>query len=310
MFLVLYKFNKELLISEGGRKKRRRSEILKMASGVDDVDLIDLESGVAGACVTRINVPDATPEEQEHLLDVCPPKLEQKLSLTRRYHDRSDKLSDNEDILVTLGHDQIVPMRKRIDVVSTDTIKRVRDITKNLEPVINYASRDFVDNGGANFNDDDDNSYETREINDAFEFLAELDDNDEAACDKAVVNACYPLEPMCYIIKDKEPEENGFDNAAFEASPPCRTNKYGSKKRPHSINFDFDWLRVSRNSPKRLRSLIAPALSLDFKQKPEKRKIRNIVNKRKRRLSERISRNFRKDRPARRRRRSLDGCVG
>ncbi|KAL0120689.1 hypothetical protein PUN28_008393 [Cardiocondyla obscurior] len=162
-----------------------------MASN-EDGDLIDLGND---ACVPRVTVNDATPDEQEHLLDVCPPKLEQKLSLTKQ-QERVLNSIDNGDILVTLGHDQVVPIRKRIDVVSSDTIKRVRDITRNLEPVIrktcsniseevqldtvDHATISSCDRGGrASRNEDE--TYETREINDAFDFLAEHDDNEDQA---------------------------------------------------------------------------------------------------------------------------------
>lgn len=160
----------------------------------NDDDLIDLGND---ACVPRITVDDATPDEQEHLLDVCPPKLEQKLSLTRQ-QERVLNSTDKGDILVTLGHDQVVPIRKRIDVVSSDTIKRVRDITKNLEPVIRRTcsgineetQQDTVDHTTtsdcertrqASMARHEDETYETREINDAFDFLAEHDDNEDQA---------------------------------------------------------------------------------------------------------------------------------
>ncbi|CAL1688573.1 unnamed protein product [Lasius platythorax] len=164
----------------------------KMASN-EDGDLIDLGND---ACVPRVAVDDATPEEQEHLLDVCPPKLEQKLFLTRRQEQVLES-TDKGDILVTLGHDQVVPIRKRIDVVSSDTIKRIRDITKNLEPVIRRTctgiineetqldtvdhattlDRERTKRGTARHVEDE--TYETREINNAFDFLAEHDDNNE-----------------------------------------------------------------------------------------------------------------------------------
>lgn len=163
----------------------------KMASN-EDGDLIDLGNDV---CVSRVTVDDATSEEQEHLLDVCPPKLEQKLSLTRQ-QERVLNSIDNGDILVTLGHDQVVPIRKRIDVVSSDTIKRVRDITRNLEPVIHRTcsgineetQQDTVDHATisscertreASTLRHEDETYETREINNAFDFLTEHDDNED-----------------------------------------------------------------------------------------------------------------------------------
>lgn len=158
-----------------------------MASN-EDGDLIDLGND---ACVPRVTVDDATPDEQEHLLDVCPPKLEQKLSLTKQ-QERVLNSIDKGDILVTLGHDQVVPIRKRIDVVSSDTIKRVRDITRNLEPVIRKtcsdineeSQQDTVDHATASSCErtrHEDETYETREINDAFDFLAEHDDNEDQA---------------------------------------------------------------------------------------------------------------------------------
>ncbi|KAG8039228.1 hypothetical protein G9C98_003535 [Cotesia typhae] len=97
----------------------------------EEEDLIDLDGR---ACVSVVPVPETVISE-EHLLDVCPPQLEQKLSLTRE-HKLVRQHCDNGDVLVTLGHDQVVPVRKRIDVVSSETIKRIRVITKNLEPVI------------------------------------------------------------------------------------------------------------------------------------------------------------------------------
>lgn len=160
-----------------------------MASN-EDGDLIDLGND---ACVPRVTVDDATAEEQEHLLDVCPPKLEQKLFHTRQQEQVLDS-TDKGDILVTLGHDQVVPIRKRIDVVSSDTIKRIRDITKNLEPVIRRTcineevQQDIVDHAtsldyertkGSTAKHEDE-TYEAREINNAFDFLAEHDDEDRA----------------------------------------------------------------------------------------------------------------------------------
>ncbi|XP_050447648.1 uncharacterized protein LOC126849656 isoform X2 [Cataglyphis hispanica] len=164
----------------------------KMASN-EDGDLIDLGND---ACVPRVPVDDATAEEQEHLLDVCPPKLEQKLFLTRQQEQVLDS-TDKGDILVTLGHDKVVPIRKRIDVVSSDTIKRIRDITKNLEPVIHRTcsgineetQQDTVDHGATldykktkgSIAKHEDETYEAREINNAFDFLAEHDDNEDRA---------------------------------------------------------------------------------------------------------------------------------
>lgn len=167
-----------------------------MASNDDD-DLIDLGND---ACVPRVTVDDPTPEEQEHLLDVCPPKLEQTLSLSRRQEHVSDTMDSKGDVLVTLGHDQVVPVRKRIDVVSSDTIKRIRDITRNLEPVIRRtrsavnveqtrrgrgdeeADRAAIMNGSLRCSSkhEDETSYEAQEINNAFNFLAEHEDSSTA----------------------------------------------------------------------------------------------------------------------------------
>ena len=254
-----------------------------MSGVVDDVDLIDLEA--ASGCVPRVSVPDATPEEQEHLLDVCPPKLEQKLSLTRRSHDNHHHHSSNDEadgrdsagnVLVTLGHDQVVPVRKRIDVVSSDTIKRVRDITKNLEPMISvHASEDRVDFGPKK--SDEEASYETREINDAFEFLSELDDNEgeqssssdaekkinlppsppssrsSSSSDENI--SSYPLEPTCFIQDKAAGGSFVFDNEAFESSPPNAAKNAGDKRPGNSIDFETPF--------KRLRSFTCSAMGFD-----------------------------------------------
>ncbi|XP_016839751.3 uncharacterized protein LOC100123368 isoform X2 [Nasonia vitripennis] len=285
-----------------GAKGLKPSAKMSSEAAVDDVDLIDLESGVAASCVPRVTVPDATPEEQEHLLDVCPPKLEQKLSLTRRSHDqpRNDNQRDAAgNVLVTLGHDQVVPVRKRIDVVSSDTIKRVRDITKNLEPVISIHTseilkadgEDKVDFGATKKTEDDEASYETREINDAFNFLSELDDNEEQyelsvtndyekilnspkSSSFSKENVSYPLEPTCFIEEAKS-DGSGFvfDNEAFESSPPSKINgQLESNKRPASLNFDFDGLRAARNSFKRLRSFTCSAVGFDVEPWKKKSK--------------------------------------
>lgn len=166
---------------------------MSSSNGVDEEDLIDLEGGV---CVSRLFLQDESLDEQEHLLDVCPPKLEQKLSLTKEQkHYRGDGAGGNNgdddgDVLVTLGHDQVVPNLKRIDVVSSETIKRVRVITKKLEPFIGTLSvSEHVDagdvtgladkiDGTCEFFDDSDDSREALAIS-AFDFLAELDDNEE-----------------------------------------------------------------------------------------------------------------------------------
>ncbi|XP_076245586.1 sodium-dependent transporter bedraggled [Calliopsis andreniformis] len=151
----------------------------------EDGDLIDLGNDT---CVPRVSIQESLPDEQEHLLDVCPPKLEQTLSLTRK-QEQVQTMNDNGDVLVTLGHDQVVPIRKRIDVVSSDTIKRVRDITRNLEPVIkktcsniNEEHQDTVDHGTASSCEDEkheDETFEAQEINNAFNFLAEHEDPEE-----------------------------------------------------------------------------------------------------------------------------------
>uniref|UniRef100_A0A6V7M2F4 Transporter n=1 Tax=Bracon brevicornis TaxID=1563983 RepID=A0A6V7M2F4_9HYME len=104
-------------------------------SSTEDEDLIDLETGVH-----LTNNPNNGAEfiEQEHLLDVCPPKLEQKLSSTSEAESlqQNDCPENDDDTLLTFGHEQVIPAQKRIDVVSSETIKRVRNITKNLEPVL------------------------------------------------------------------------------------------------------------------------------------------------------------------------------
>lgn len=248
--------------------------MLKMDLAVDDVDLIDLESA---SCLTRVTVPDATPEEQEHLLDVCPPKLEQKLSLTRRSHDRvchSDEYDAAGNVLVTLGHDQVVPVRKRIDVVSSDTIKRVRNITKNLEPVINVhtisalpETEDQVDFDDVLSKDED----VAKEINEAFNFLSELDDNDEdQRLPESKENVSYPLEPTCFVNNSTN-KNFVFDNKAFDSSPPSQSNE--ASKRPASMNFDFDGLRAARNSFKRLRSFTCSTAG--YEAEPWKKRSKN-----------------------------------
>ncbi|XP_011057894.1 PREDICTED: uncharacterized protein LOC105148089 [Acromyrmex echinatior] len=158
-----------------------------MASN-EDGDLIDLGNDV---CVSRVTVDDATPEEQEHLLDVCPPKLEQKLSLTKQ-QERVLNSTDNGDILVTLGHDQVVPIRKRIDVVSSDTIKR---------DTVDYATISSCERTRETSTlRHEDETYETREINNAFDFLTEHDDNEdqvETSCSDRARNE--NIDPHCMI---------------------------------------------------------------------------------------------------------------
>lgn len=153
----------------------------------EDGDLIDLGND---SCVPRVPIQESSLDEQEHLLDVCLPKLEQALSLTRK-QEQVQCISDNGDVLVTLGHDQVVPNHKRIDVVSSDTIKRIRDITRNLEPVIrktcsdiNEEHQDTVDYGNSSSSKDElcpseDETFEAQEINNAFNFLTEHDDNED-----------------------------------------------------------------------------------------------------------------------------------
>lgn len=151
-----------------------------MASSDDD-DLIDLGTELRSR---RPDVDSLMPEEQEHLLDVCLPKFEQKLSLTKRKEARCND-NDNAHVLVTLGHDRVVPVSKRIDVVSSDTIKRIRNITKNLEPVISAAaaassSSDDVDGSRTLIDEEEEEeeSFESQQINSAFDFLSELMDED------------------------------------------------------------------------------------------------------------------------------------
>lgn len=211
----------------------------------EDCDLIDLGNDV---CVPRVSLTDPTPEEQEHLLDVCPPKLEQKLSLTVK-QEQVQNDSDNGDVLVTLGHDQVVPIRKRIDVVSSDTIKRIRDITRNLEPVIRRTCsgiiqdnhRDIVDHAGSeiigssSFSEEE--TFEAQEINSAFDFLAEHEDNEDhsesnqddvagsnrSISSSAIIplierNESSSLEKRRRRNSDGYDEDIELDNPAFESS--------------------------------------------------------------------------------------------
>lgn len=190
----------------------------KMSSS-EDGDLIDLGND---NCVPRVSIQESSSDEQEHLLDVCPPKLEQTLSLTRK-QEQIQYISDNGDVLVTLGHDQVVPIRKRIDVVSSDTIKRVRDITRNLEPVIrktcsdiNEEHQDTVDYGNISNHKDghchseklEDETFETQEINNAFNFLTEHDDSEdqtEAKCNRydQVINSHGLILLTCCATKNE-----------------------------------------------------------------------------------------------------------
>lgn len=133
----------------------------------EEEDLIDLDGR---ACVSIVRVPE-TVNSEEHLLDVCPPRLEQKLSLTKE-HKLIRQHCDNGDVLVTLGHDQVVPVRKRIDVVSSETIKRIRVITKNLEPVIKATQEQNAElsennnefNGSRTLGDDESSSSTSLEV--------------------------------------------------------------------------------------------------------------------------------------------------
>lgn len=221
-----------------------------MASN-EDGDLIDLGND---ACVPRVTVDDATPDEQEHLLDVCPPKLEQKLSLTRQ-QERVLNSTDKGDILVTLGHDQVVPIRKRIDVVSSDTIKRVRDITRNLEPVIRRTcsgineeiQQDTVDHATtsgcertrqASMARHEDETYETREINDAFDFLAEHDDIEdqaETSCGRARNENVDPnrtISPAHPLIGEEE------DTVSYPFESSSRTSNEEANSRSEEETKD------------------------------------------------------------------------
>ncbi|KZC11012.1 Sodium- and chloride-dependent GABA transporter 1 [Dufourea novaeangliae] len=195
----------------------------------EDGDLIDLGNEV---CVPRAPVSESLPDEQEHLLDVCPPKLEETLSLTRK-QEQVQSVNDTSDVLVTLGHDQVVPIRKRIDVVSSDTIKRVRDITRNLEPVIrktcsdiNEEHQDTVDHGIASNHEDgcrsserhEDETFEAQEINNAFNFLTEhedIEDQFETAYDRP-----DPLEDPQLI--STSPKNEDLINYRYDSSRMLR----------------------------------------------------------------------------------------
>lgn len=195
-----------------GGARRHGYNMASRGSEVDDGDLIDLGTGFCvisnGSSVSSNSGESGSFdsfEDHEHLLDVCPPKLEQKLSLTgQQRRDAVFGEVEGGDVLVTLGHDKVVPIAKRIDVVSSDTIKRVKDITKNLEPVIqgkgnnekmiikevplilNCVKNDNEDTVDAPVSTrdillwkDESESFETQEINNAFNFLTELEDCDE-----------------------------------------------------------------------------------------------------------------------------------
>ncbi|KAG7201968.1 hypothetical protein KM043_004668 [Ampulex compressa] len=262
--LKLYRFDIPVLFLEGRHPSRN------MTSN-EDGDLIDLGND---ACVPRVAVEESTIEEQEHLLDVCPPKLEQKLSLTIEQERVRDNV-DNGDILVTLGHDQVVPIRKRIDVVSSDTIKRVRDITRNLEPVIsrscsgiNEERLDTVDNGGRSDYQNgefpieipEEDTYETQQINNAFNFLSEHEDNEEqieADFDRQanhngsislVRSSAGNADTLNYSFNSSRTLNEGtnldceLDVSMFDlSSNPRRYSHVESKKyRSMSVDFDYD----------------------------------------------------------------------
>ncbi|XP_015188524.1 PREDICTED: uncharacterized protein LOC107072804 isoform X2 [Polistes dominula] len=237
-----------------------------MASS-EDQDLIDLGNDL---CLARVSINDPTPEEQEHLLDVCPPKLEQKLSLTVKQEQVKND-SDNGDVLVTLGHDQVVPIRKRIDVVSSDTIKRIRDITRNLEPVIRRTCsgiiqdhRDIVDHANNSENiisNNEDETFVTQQINNAFDFLTEHEEDnneDQGDCNRyddvvgSNMSISSPARPLIdkfessVVSMDNRRRRNTdnyddiqLDNPAFESSlyevSSCSGNAVGN-----SCFVDFD----------------------------------------------------------------------
>ena len=256
------------------------------SSGIEDEDLIDLE-GADGACVSsRTTVPEASTDELEHLLDVCPPQLEQKLSLTRK-QELVREHTDNGDVLVTLGHDQVVPNRKRIDVVSSETIKRVRNITKNLEPVIRsssnprletdeflyYSERDAVDGNptkSRDFHDRPEVTDEAQAISNAFNFLSDLDDaeDDEPPPDKrrrrdssykdeeyrttsSSSSLCsYPLEPTC-LIENQSNRYRDIERANRDIEATDRTSvidPHDSEERVENSNHDNPGFDVSPGS--------------------------------------------------------------
>ncbi|XP_046602174.1 sodium-dependent transporter bedraggled [Neodiprion lecontei] len=203
---------------------------------LDDGDLIDL--GIRGVCISRrrsqgspLSFEEGLEEEHEHLLDVCPPKLEEKLSLSEggKVDQSAVSISEEDpqdqdlgsDVLVTLGHDKFVPAAKRIDVVSSDTIKRVKDITKNLE----LPAEDTVD-GSPEDLEDQDASFEAREITNAFNFLAELEDEDD---EDGILNESVSSEgPLmddellrtvnCPLDSTPFAGENSFGRDTFESS--------------------------------------------------------------------------------------------
>ncbi|XP_012151453.2 sodium-dependent transporter bedraggled isoform X2 [Megachile rotundata] len=228
-------------------------------TSTEDGDLIDLGND---ACVPRVSIQDSSSDEQEHLLDVCPPKLEETLSLTRK-QEQVQSISDNGYVLVTLGHDQVVPIRKRIDVVSSDTIKRVRDITRNLEPVIrktcsdiNEEHQDTVDHGSGSTREDghrfsekqEDETFEAQEINDAFNFLTEHDDSE----DQIETNRDRPDKPTDPYGSTTEDEDllnrrRAFswkdmdsNNSAFELPSSLNKSCENVSKKIRSISVDYE----------------------------------------------------------------------
>ncbi|XP_078049050.1 sodium-dependent transporter bedraggled [Augochlora pura] len=252
-----------------------------MASS-EDGDLIDL--GNQDVCVPRVPFTETLPE-QEHLLDVCPPKLEETLSLTKK-QEQMQNVNDSSDVLVTLGHDKVVPIRKRIDVVSSDTIKRVRDITRNLEPVIrktrsetNKEHHDTVDHGSANLgnlkNDDspisdrttdrvsdkasdeacdktseghEDETFEAQEINNAFDFLAEHEDELDPEYDRCDTLEDPPLLTGHSTQSGPENEDllscHRASSATFNRKPPdkyfLRDNFHIAEKNKPTFELSSD----------------------------------------------------------------------
>lgn len=238
----------------------------------EDGDLIDLGND---NCVSRVSIQESSSEEQEHLLDVCLPKLEQALSLTRK-QEQIQCINDNSDVLVTLGHDQVVPIRKRIDVVSSDTIKRVRDITKNLEPVIrktcsdiNEEHQNIIDYGNVSNHKNqyysneklEEETFETQEINNAFNFLTEHDDNEdhaEAKCNHydQFINSHGFMLLTCSTIKNEHllnyhnndclkvlkcwKTDTDVNNLTFELSSDKLSENISENIISHPYNYEFE----------------------------------------------------------------------
>ncbi|XP_076220580.1 sodium-dependent transporter bedraggled isoform X2 [Nomia melanderi] len=229
----------------------------KMTS-TEDGDLIDL--GNEEVCVPRVPVAESLPDEQEHLLDVCPPKLEETLSLTRK-QEQVQSVSDGTDVLVTLGHDQVVPIRKRIDVVSSDTIKRVRDITRNLEPVIRRTCsamnevhhRDTVDHGRGLANPEDgchgpserreDGTFEAQEISNAFDFLAEHEDAEEQL--ESAYDCRDPLDDSHASVLSTRSENE--DLLSRHRGSPMTLNRKATEKYFHTVDSNNSAFELSTN---------------------------------------------------------------